>query len=136
MNVGALPESVDFIGNTDATIFVRQPMIRYTRGPWQFALENPETTVTVSGSRVVGDQNELPDFVGRYNLKNKDLTLVFAGLLRQLTYNDSATINDTEIGWGISVTGKYVFGNKDDLRFGVNAGGGLGRYIGLNTAYY
>ena len=40
----------------------------------------------------------------------------------------------TEIGWGISVTGKYIFGNKDDIRFGVNAGGGLGRYIGLNTA--
>ena len=135
MNVGALPESVDFIGNTDGTIFVRQTQIRYTRGPWQFALENPETTITPNGggTRVVGDQNELPDLVGRYNYKNKDLTLVLAGLLRQLTYN-TGTASDTQVGWGISVTGKYVFTNKDDIRFGLNTGGGLGRYIALNAS--
>ena len=136
MNVGALPESVDFIGNTDGTIFVRQPQIRYTRDNWMFSLENPETTVTTGAGRVVADDNQLPDFVARYNYKNKDLTLVLAGLLRQLTYNDSTPggVDDTEIGWGISVTGKYVFGNKDDLRFGLNTGGGLGRYVALNVA--
>ena len=134
MNVGALPESVDFIGNTDGTIFVRQPQVRYTRDNWMFSLENPETTVSTSTGRVVADDNQLPDFVARYNLKNKNLTLVFAGLLRQLSYNDSATIDETEIGYGLSVTGKYIFGNKDDIRFGVNAGGGMGRYIALNVA--
>lgn len=133
MNVGALPESVDFIGNTDGTIFVRQAQIRYTRGPWMFSIENPETTVT-DGGRVVTDDNELPDFVARYNMKSGNLDLVLAGLLRQLTYNDGGTINDTEMGWGISVTGKYAFGNKDDIRFGLNAGGGLGRYVALNAA--
>jgi hypothetical protein len=135
MNVGALPESVDFIGNTDGTIFVRQAQVRYTRGPWQFSLENPGTTVT-DGGRVIADDNEWPDFVARYDLKNKDLTLVLAGLLRQLTYHDGTTngVNDTEIGWGVSVTGKYVFSNKDDIRFGLNTGSGLGRYIALNAA--
>ena len=133
MNVGALPESVDFIGNTDGMIFVRQPQIRYTRGPWQFAVENPETRVTDGAASVITDDNEWPDFVGRYNLKSGDLSLVLAGLLRQLTYNDGGTIDDSEMGWGISVSGKLML-NKDDIRFGVNAGGGLGRYIGLNVA--
>ena len=134
MNVGALPESVDFIGNTDGTIFVRQPQVRYTRNNWMFSLENPETTVSTSAGRVIADDNEWPDFVARYNYNNKDLSLVFAGLLRQLTYNDGGAINDTEVGWGLSLTGKYVFGNKDDVRFGVNGGGGMGRYIALNVA--
>jgi hypothetical protein len=131
-NVASLPETVDFIGNTDAGIFVRQPQVRYTNGPWQFSIENPETTVT-DGGRVVADDNELPDFVGRYNLKHNDLSLALAGLLRQLTYNDGATVNDSTTGWGISVTGKYMIG-KNDIRFGLNTGGGLGRYIGLNVA--
>ncbi|RZV33957.1 MAG: hypothetical protein EX272_13810, partial [Chromatiales bacterium] len=32
MDVGALPESVDFIGPSESTIFDRQPLIRYTNG--------------------------------------------------------------------------------------------------------
>ena len=131
-NVASLPETVDFIGNTDAGIFIRQPQIRYTKDNWQFSIENPETTVT-DGGRVVADDNELPDFVARYNLKHNDLSLALAGLLRQLTYNDGGTVNDSTTGWGISVTGKYMIG-KDDIRFGLNTGGGLGRYIGLNVA--
>jgi hypothetical protein len=131
-NVASLPETVDFIGNTDAGIFVRQPQIRYTKDNWQFSIENPETTVS-DGDRVVADDNELPDFVARYNLKNNDLSLALAGLLRQLTYNDGGNVDDSTLGWGISVTGKYMLG-KDDIRFGFNTGGGLGRYIGLNTA--
>ena len=31
-NVGTLPESLDFVGTTPGTVFVRQPMIRYTDG--------------------------------------------------------------------------------------------------------
>ena len=133
-NVASLPETVDFIGNTDAGIFIRQPQIRYTRDNWQFSIENPETTVTPNGGggRIVTDDNKLPDFVGRYNLKHNDLSLALAVLLRQLTM-DQAGIDDTETGIGLSVTGKYMIG-KDDIRFGVNTGSGMGRYIGLNVA--
>jgi len=129
-NTASLPESVDFIGNTDAGIFVRQAQVRYTRGPWQFSIENPETTVAGVGAT---DDNELPDFVARYNLKHNDLSLAIAGLLRQLTMNDGGNINDSATAWGIGITGKYMIG-KDDIRFGLNAGGGLGRYIGLGVS--
>ena len=135
MDVYASPEELDFEG-INGRINVRQPQIRYTRNNWQFAIENPETTITPNGggTRIVADDNELPDFVGRYNYKNKDLSLVGAVLLRQLTYNDGGAIDDAIASWGISFTGKYLFSNKDDIRFGVNVGSGMGRYIGLNVS--
>ena len=68
-NVGALPENLDFVGPAESTIFGRQTMIRYTTGAWQFAVENPETTITPhgGGNRIVADDNKLPDGVVRYN---------------------------------------------------------------------
>jgi hypothetical protein len=133
-NVASLPETVDFIGNTDFGIFIRQAQVRYTMGNWQFSAENPESTITPNGggTRIVSDDNEWPDLVGRYNFKSGDLSLVGAVLARQLTYNDGATIDDSISSYGLSVTGKLMVG-KDDLRFGVNTGSGMGRYIGLNV---
>lgn len=134
-NVASLPETVDFIGNTDAGIFVRQPQVRYTTGNWQFSAENPETTVTPNGggTRIVADDNEWPDFVARYNYKQKDLSLAGAVLLRQLTYNNGTNIDDSTLSYGLSLTGKLMAG-KDDVRFGLNIGSGMGRYIGLNVS--
>jgi len=136
-NVSSLPETVDFIGNTDAGIFIRQPQIRYTAGDLQLAIENPETTVTTRNNnggreRTVTSDNTLPDFVARYNLTSGDMSLVGAVLLRQMTM-DQGGVDDSELGFGISVTGKVMLG-KDDIRFGVNTGSGMGRYIGLNVA--
>jgi hypothetical protein len=136
-NVGALPENLDFVGPAESTIFGRQPMIRYTSGPWQFAAENPETTVTPygGGGRIVTDDNTFPDLVGRYNMKGDWGTFTVAGMVRQLRYeNNGADIKDSSTGWGISLSGKFKIGEKDDFRWMASFGGGLGRYIGLNTA--
>jgi hypothetical protein len=135
-NTGALPDTVDFIGNTDFGIFVRQAQIRYTAGSWQFAVENPETTLTPNGGGglIVTDDNTAPDFVARYNLNSGGLNIAFAGLVRQLQYDNGAGIDDTQTAVGVSVSGKYTFGNSDDIRFGINGGQGMGRYIGLNVA--
>jgi hypothetical protein len=136
-NVGALPENLDFVGPAESTIFGRQAMIRYTNGPWQIALENPETTITPyeGGDRIVADDNKAPDFVLRYNLKGDSSSFTAAGILRQLRYENNATgINDKENSYGVSVSGKFVFANNDDFRWMASGGKGLGRYIGLNTA--
>ena len=136
-NVGALPENLDFVGPAESTIFGRQPMIRYTSGPWQFAAENPETTITPygGGGRIAADDNTAPDLVGRYNMKGDWGTFTVAGMLRQLRYeNNAAAIKDSTTGWGISLSGKFIIGEKDDFRWMASYGGGLGRYIGLNTA--
>ena len=135
-NVGALPENLDFVGPAESTIFGRQPMIRYTNGPWQIAAENPETTITPygGGGRIVADDNQMPDLVLRYNMKGDWGSFTVAGLVRELAYDNNAGINDTASSYGISASGKFVFGNKDDFRWMVSTGSGMGRYMGLNTA--
>jgi len=135
-NVGALAENLDFIGPSESTIFGRQPMIRYTSGPWQIAAENPETTITPynGGDRIIADDNSIPDLVLRYNLSGDWGSFAAAGLLRELAYNNNAGIDNSTTGYGISLSGKFMFGNKDDFRWMVSTGSGMGRYIGLNTA--
>jgi hypothetical protein len=136
-NVGALPENLDFVGPAESTIFGRQPMIRYTSGSWQFAAENPETTITPygGGGRIVADDNTAPDLVGRYNMKGDWGAFTVAGMVRQLRIEDNAAgIKDSATGWGISLSGKFMIGEKDDFRWMASYGGGMGRYIGLNTA--
>lgn len=136
-NVGALPENLDFVGPAESTIFGRQAMIRYTNGNWQLAFENPETTITPygGGGRIVSDDNKVPDTVLRYNLKGDWGGFTAAGIVRQLSYDNAAAgIDSDKTGYGISLSGKFVFGNKDDFRWMASTGKGLGRYMGLNTA--
>jgi hypothetical protein len=138
-NVGALPENLDFVGPAESTVFGRQTMIRYTNGPWQFAIENPETTVTGyqgDPGRIVADDSKVPDFVARYNASGDWGSFTIAGILRQLRYdaNTPGGASDSVSGYGVSVSGKFNIGDKDDFRWMVTTGKGLGRYIGLNTA--
>jgi hypothetical protein len=136
-NVAALPETLDFIGPAESTIFIRQPLARYTRGPWQFALENPETTLTPygGGPRVVTDDSRAPDVVARYNGDGEWGGFTVAAILRQLRYEHAAAgIDDSASAWGISLSGVLKAGARDDLRWMLSSGRGLGRYIGLNTA--
>ena len=138
-NVGALPENLDFVGPAESTIFGRQAMIRYTNGPWQIAFENPETTVTPygGGGRIVADDNKVPDTVLRYNLSGDWGSFTAAGMVRQLRYEGPSggmDINDSTTSFALSLSGKFVFSNKDDFRWMASWGDGLGRYIGLNTS--
>jgi len=136
-NVGALPENLDFVGPAESTIFGRQTMIRYTNGGWQFAVENPETTITPygGGGRIVADDSRVPDLVGRYNLKGDWGNFTVAAILRELRYeNGAAGIKDTTSSYGISLSGKFKIGQRDDFRWMASTGKGLGRYMGLNTA--
>jgi hypothetical protein len=132
MELGALPETTDFIGPTEGMIFDRQPQIRYTSGAWSVSVENPETVLTPfgGGARIVTDENNVPDFTARYNHKAGWGFLSVAGLLRQLRY-ETAAGSETATGFGLSLTSKVMFG-ANDLRFMATTGTGIGRYIGLN----
>lgn len=134
-DVGALPDSLDFIGTTPGTVFVRQPMIRYTKGGLQLAAEQSETTVTTrTGGRVLAGDDAMPDLVARYNLSGKWGSFSAAGILRDLriSNDDFGTGKQSALGYGISLSGKLMLGAKDDLRLMATAGEGLGRYIGIN----
>lgn len=139
-NVGALPDLLDFVGPV-GTLFDRQPMVRWTTGPFQLAVENPATRLNEfsgGGNTTRFDDAEvMPDLVARYNGKTGDLNWSAAAIGRSLSYEARQTNavkgNDDETyGYGLSLAGKWQLG-KDDLRFMVNYGSALGRYMGLNS---
>ena len=126
-NTSAIPESASFLALSDGMVFVRQAQVRYTAGNWQFALENPNTTSLNIGSR---DENVLPDVVARYNMKGDFGNISIAGIGRQLRAEGPGFEEDV-YGYGLSVAGRVKVGEKDDIRFNLTGGEGLGRYIGL-----
>lgn len=129
MDVAALPDSVDFVGPTESTVFVRQAQVRYTKGPWSFSVENPQTTVTPflgGATRANSGDNVLPDVTARWQKKGDWGHFSVAGLLRQFK-----RLDETTSGASVSVSGKFNLGASDDLRYAVNAGQGIGRYMGF-----
>ena len=145
-NVSALPENLDFIGPTEGTVFNRQPMIRYTRGAFEVALENPETTVTSGTSgRIVADADNLPDLTARYTHKTALGDIKLAGIVRQLRLGEGTAVAgagpdgtaivleeaETALGVGASLSGRLKVGERDDVRFMANVGQGLARYMGV-----
>lgn len=128
-DVAALPDAVDFVGPTEGTIFVRQAQVRYTTGPWSFSLENPHTTVSSVANAArnnSGGDNVLPDVTARYMMKGDWGHFTVAGLLRQLKVGE-----ESDSAAALSVSGRYVLGSSDDLRYMASYGGGLGRYLGF-----
>jgi hypothetical protein len=138
MDPSVLTDSVDFIGPTDGTVFVRQTQARYSSGPWSFSLENPETTITPfrSGARISSDDNNLPDLTARYRWTQPWGHLTAAVLLRQLAYETTGTnaIDDTDIAVAGTVSGRFNFDPNNDIRFALIGGQGIGRYVGLGIA--
>lgn len=154
----AFPDSLDFVrAPSEGTVFIRQPQVRYTYtnflgGDWQVSLENPETTVrpkagTVAGATpvtatfVTGD-GQVPDLVARYNWKASFGEIDAMAIGRQLRADLAATggdapnnvVSGTAAGYGLSVAGKLNSFGKDDVRFMVTAGDGIGRYVALAAA--
>jgi len=133
-NTSAIPESASFLVGSDGMIFIRQPLVRYTNGGFQFALENPETTVTPfgGGGRIATDDGAAPDVVARYNVKGDFGNIAFAAIGRNLSY-EAPGVDASTLGYGVSVQGRFNLAEGSDLRFSAAAGEGIGRYIGLNA---
>jgi hypothetical protein len=149
LNLGSIPETLDFVAwPSEGTVFGRQPMMRYTAGNFAIALENRETTVLSNGGATVvatGD-GVVPDLTARYAIKMGSGEIVVAGVLRQLAIDNAAAVNagtppvlaippidENTVGGGVSVSGKVALG-KDDIRFMVTTGEGIGRYVALGTS--
>jgi len=144
-DVAALPDTVDFLGPTEGTVFVRQAQLRYTNGPWSFSMENPETVYTPFNgnmAQIAGDDGPMPDLTARYTFKGDWGHFGIAGLVRQLKYQQAGalatptaparpSVEDDSTGYGLSVSGKFNLGKNDDIRYMVTGGSGIGRYIGL-----
>lgn len=132
-NTAVLPETADYIGPSEGTVFVRQAQVRYMRGPFTIGLENPETTITPfrGGTRIVADDASVPDLTARLDFKRPWGEIAVAGLMRQLSLQQGA-IDDNATAWGLSASAKLKVGEKDDIRLMVTHGDGVGRYLGVN----
>lgn len=133
-NTAAIPESASFLVASDGMVFVRQAQVRYTRGNFQFALENADTTVTPfgGGARIEMGDGALPDAVARYNVSSGGANIAFAAIARRLSAQGMGIDGDA-FGWGLSVQGRVGVGERADVRFALTGGEGVGRYIGLNA---
>lgn len=128
-NVGALPESIEFIGPTSGTIFNRQNQIRWTRsfdnGSFMFALENPATLLAGVGEQ---DVNSTPDIILRLNRKSGRFSWTAASLIREIVADDFSS----EYSGSLNLSGKLSFTNGDDIRASFSYGN-VGRYVGLGA---
>ncbi len=140
-NTGALPEAIDFIGPTSGTVFVRQSQVRWTHkmgngSSLMLAAENPSVSVWDGGGGYAEndvDDSAIPDLVARYNGKAGNLSYSLAALGREIVYDDQTNDqDDDDYGFGVSLSGKYLFENGDDLKFMFNHGN-LGRYVALQA---
>jgi len=136
-NVSSLPELNDFVGPV-GTLFNRQPQVRYSLdtgyGTWHLAAENPESTLNDGpGSRITVDETAVPDLTARYDWHSdagSNVSLAVMG--RQLAYEDANGDLESAMGYGVSLAGRLMVGERDDFRFMANYGH-LGRYLGLNA---
>lgn len=142
-NPAALPENLDFVGAAEGTPFIRQSLVRYTHGGFQFALENPETTLNTlvdakgKSQRMIRGSGMVPDFVVRYNFKTEGgAKFTVAGLARQLNVEQNVEeykLDSQTLGYGVSFTGVIPVGS-DDIKVSATVGDGMGRYMALNYA--
>jgi hypothetical protein len=136
MNASALPETVDF-GGPAAEIFIRQAQIRWTQpfewGSVQVAAENPETWLIANDPTIATapDDDNLPDLVGRVNFNTPVGALSLAVLGREYRI-DSQGLDDSTYAGAVSLAGILPTFGKDDLRFTLNYGNALGRYMYTN----
>lgn len=141
-NTAVLPESTDFVGATEGTVFVRQPLVRYSTplskaATLHLSVENPESATATAGSAALVENgtDHLPDFTARLNYMTRRGEISFAALGRQVR-TEAAGIGLTRGGFGGSVAGKIFLNDKrtSDLRFSATYGQNIGRYVGLNFA--
>ena len=129
----ANPDTLDFTG-PGALPALRQAEVRYTlplikdRMNMAFAIEQPKSDVGNLPSTADG-RNIMPDFASHLRREGKSGHLQLGGVLRGLSYNNSAGPEDTTIGWGVNLSGARKAWKDDTVMASVSYGDGIGRYI-------
>ncbi|PWR20982.1 DcaP family trimeric outer membrane transporter [Zavarzinia compransoris] len=144
----AAPEKLDF-GGLPAELALRQPQVRYTHaegaGTFSVALENPESDfignvaannsnpAATGGISGLADPNfdRLPDLTVRYAHKFDWGHLAGFAIAREITA-DTATADDSVLGWGVGLSGSVKFLEKDKFGFQALYGEGVNRYMTLS----
>lgn len=133
-DISARPHTLDYEG-PDSEVFVRQAMIRYTGKAsdslqWAIAVEDPGSQITNSSDLSGSGRNNFPDIPAHVRFSSKNAHIQIGGILRQIRFvsSDGATKESTT-GWGLNLSGKIGFLEKDAFMGHVAFGSGIGRYI-------
>lgn len=122
MPLHALAETLDFGGPHVGEVFIRQGQIRYSKGGWSFAVENPQTLGSTDETK-----ENVPDFIGRYDYKDNWGQISVAALWRHVDQNG---IDATAVA--ANIAGKFLVSGKNDIRVQMNLGE-FGRYAGTTV---
>lgn len=121
------PQILDYGGNA-ASVFARQPQIRFTKRlndfTFRISVENPTSNL---GTGLITDDQRIPDFVGRVDLDLDKFHLSVAGILRELRIDNDEFEAHARTG-GVAVTAsKMVFDERLNL-MAQYIRGGIGHY--------
>lgn len=135
-DVGAFAETLDF-AQVNGESFIRQPQIRWTQkfdGGWSLAVaaENPEGDISSDvGPALTTQSDNVPDMIAALKWEQDWGHLQTGALYRRLGV-DNGAVDKSLSGYGVNLSGRIktnVFSDKDSLKFQVNYGDGIGRYI-------
>lgn len=141
MDLKIIPE-----GLTEPTvsgvIFMRQPQIRLSHSfqsglALDAAIEDPNSSdVFDSSANPEKNNTKLPDFVLGVEYGRKGIGhLRLGGILRDIEVGLPGGGDDSDLGWGLALTGHLEFMERDRLRFCGVYGEGLGRYfLGIQSS--
>jgi len=138
MDTAAIPEDVDFEG-LNAQINVRQPELRWVKGlgnnrPFSVGIEDPNASIT-GGVGI----SRFPDTIVVVRKERDWGHLQLGAIVRNIVgipVDESGVElrgqEDSTFGWGATFSGNLAmrkWDRRDNFKFQINAGDGLGRYI-------
>ncbi|MBE0499665.1 MAG: porin [Campylobacterales bacterium] len=135
-------DTIEFVIND---VFVRQPLVRYTieKGSvaYDLSFEQPETTLIDKNASIITPQDDqLPDLVAALRYYPAWGEASFALLFRRLSQDRAQLSDGTQLrtkdaafGYGANLSAKILAYKQDDLRFDLQYGLGLGRYMAYNA---
>lgn len=115
-------------------IFSRQPVVRWSqalspRTAFHAAIEDPSSSDFSSDEPTVG-HTSVPDGVVGLDYGQAGVGHVrLNGILRDIEVDLPVGGNDSELGWGVSLSGHLNVGERDRLLLSGVYGEGLGRYL-------
>jgi len=128
MDFMTYPKILDF-GTSPGVSFIRQAQLRYTRGGFSFALENPEAVIKDAANNTIESVDPLPDIIAKYRYEGDRMGFYSAVLLRQLEADLDANTSATESTTASALHAGIVFKTRSGGRLGLNViTGQPGRY--------
>jgi len=127
------PDTLDFEGPGVLPV-LRQPELRYTFPIKKnemfaaFAIEQPKSDLSNLPAGADG-RNTMPDFTANWRWEGKPGHVQLGGVLRSLSFDNNAGPDDSELGWGLNLSGALKVFKTDNLIASVSYGDGIGRYI-------